>query len=221
MAPQEPRPRDHLLSGQHLRPRGLPDLTHLGRRRWVVRVAKYTLPLLGLALLASIALWPEFVRMADQERVSFRRLVSAQVDAARVLDARYRGVDERGRPYTFTATIAQQDGPDRVNLTLPKGDVTSENGTWIMIQGKTGVYMQHDALLDLSGDVTLYREDGTTVSTDSATVDLKGGAAIGNERVHAEGPFGTLDAQAFAIIDRGNVMQFTGPARLVLNGAGK
>ena len=87
-----------------------------------------------------------------------------------------------------------------------------------MLQGDTGVYMQHSSLLDLSGNVTLYREDGTTVTTDTATVDLKAGAAANNSRVHAEGPFGTLDAQAFAITDNGNVMQFTGPARLVMNG---
>jgi lipopolysaccharide export system protein LptC len=36
--------------------------------------------------------------------------------------------------------------------------------------------------------------------------------------VHAEGPFGTLDAQGFALTDKGSVIQFTGPGRLVLNG---
>ena len=36
-------------------------------------------------------------------------------------DARYRGVDEQGRPYTVTAATAQQVAPERVNLTDAEG----------------------------------------------------------------------------------------------------
>jgi lipopolysaccharide export system protein LptC len=49
------------------------------------------------------------------------------------------------------------------------------------------------------------------------SMDLKSGAAASSQPVHAEGPFGTLDAQGFALVDKGAVVQFTGPARLVLN----
>ena len=39
---------------------------------------------------------------------------------------------------------------------------------------------------------------------------------------HVEGPFGTLDAQGFAMLDRAiAVIQFTGPGRMVLNGGSK
>ncbi len=64
----------------------------------------------------------------------------------------------------------------------------------------------------------LYRDDGTTLKSSVATIDLKQGAAAGNEPVHAEGPFGVLDAQAFALTDKGDTIQFTGPAKLVING---
>ena len=40
-------------------------------------------------------------------------------------------------------------------------------------------------------------------------------------RTRAEGPFGTLEAQGFAVVDQGAVIQFTGPARLVMNGHGQ
>jgi lipopolysaccharide export system protein LptC len=50
-------------------------------------------------------------------------------------------------------------------------------------------------------------------------MNLKQGAAASNDYTHAEGPFGTLDAQGFMLVDKGNVIQFFGPARLVLNGA--
>ena len=86
-----------------------------------------------------------------------------------------------------------------------------------MVQSRSGVYTQHAGQLDLSGDVVLYRDDGLTLLTDAATLDLKAGVASSADRVHAEGPFGTLDAQGFAVVDHGSVAQFTGPGRLVLN----
>ena len=79
--------------------------------------------------------------------------------------------------------------------------------------------VQQDNALDLSGDVMLYRDDGTTLYTESAAIDLKQGAAAGSEPVHAEGPFGRLDAKGFALTDKGEEIQFAGPAQLLLNGS--
>lgn len=190
----------------------------LARRRWSVGIAKRLLPVFALALLASVALWPEFARETEQARFSYRRdAVVAQ--SGEMTDAAYHGVDERGRPYTMTAVKAHQVSPERINLIDPKGDITLESGNWLMVQSRKGVYLQHLDNLDLSRDVVLYRDDGTTIATDAATIDLKAGAAAGADMVHAEGPFGTLDAQGFALTDKGSAIQFFGPGRLVLNAA--
>ena len=53
----------------------------------------------------------------------------------------------------------------------------------------------------------------------AASIDLKDGAAAGAEPVHAEGPFGTLDAQGFTVTDKGTSIQFAARRGLVLNGA--
>jgi len=74
-------------------------------------------------------------------------------------------------------------------------------------------------LLDLSHDVQLYRDDGVTMRTQSAAVDLKQGAAASSDRTHAEGPFGQLDSQGFTVLDKGSTIQFQGPAHLILNQA--
>jgi lipopolysaccharide export system protein LptC len=50
-------------------------------------------------------------------------------------------------------------------------------------------------------------------------MNLKLGAGDSDQYTHAEGPFGTLDAQGFTLVDKGAVIQFHGPARLVMNGA--
>jgi lipopolysaccharide export system protein LptC len=190
----------------------------LARRRFAINLTKWLLPVGALLLLGSMALWPELDRLRDQERISFQRMTSVN-GGATLTDARYRGVDEQGRPYTVTAATAEQVTQDRINLTAPKADIALANGTWLMLQSKHGVYLQNSNQLDLSKDVTLYRDDGTTVTSASASIDLKLGAAAGAEPTHAEGPFGTLDAKGFTITDKGTAIQFIGPAHLVLNGS--
>ena len=200
-----------------IRLRRPPSASGIARRRVVVRLTKFLLPVAALALLALIALWPELDRGKDHGRLTFSR-ISAEVDGAKLTDARYRGIDEQGRPYTITAKTAKQVTPERVNLTTPVGDVSLKDGSWFQVRSKDGVYQQRAGSLDLSHEVILYRDDGTTLTTESASIDLKNGAGAGAEPVHAEGPFGTLDAQGFTLTDNGGAIQFTGPARLVLNG---
>lgn len=189
--------------------------------RWSVGLAKRLLPLGALALLSSVALWPEISRTTEHAKLLVRH-GGLEAESGVLTDPAYHGVDAQGRPFTLTADTAHQVSNDRVNLVSPKGDSTLPSGSWLMVQSRQGVYTQRPtSTLDLSDQVQLYRDDGTTMRTESATVDLKAGAANGAEQVHAEGPFGTLDAQGFSMTDRGTVLQFTGPGRLVLNAAGR
>lgn len=208
----------HIVGLGLARRRSLPSATSLARRRWRITWAKRLLPLLGLALLASITLWPDLDGGTTGERVSFHISESAPEGGGKLLDARYSSVNEHGDPYTVTAAKAVQVAPDRVNLDQPKGDVTLQSGSWVMLEAKKGVYGPKSHELDLSGEVTLYRDDGTTLRSASATIDLVQGAAASGVPVSAEGPFGTLDATGFTLLDGGAVIQFRGPARLILNG---
>jgi lipopolysaccharide export system protein LptC len=215
LASPPPVPRaGRLLGGRVRRP---PTSAAITRRRWIVGLGKRALPVVGLGLLALVAMWPEIARQVDQARVLYRRGLGMP-ESGVLVDARYRGDDDSGRPYTLTATAARQDGPERVNLTGPVGDIALSGGGWAQVKAATGVYMRKDRQLDLAGEVTLYRDDGTVMSTDAATVDLKEGVVASGKMTHVEGPFGTLDAQGFTITERGQVAQFSGPGRLVLNG---
>lgn len=200
--------------------RRAPSSAAIAWRRRAIGAVKWLLPLLALLLLSSIALWPEIARMRDHAQRGLRRALQLEAEAGLMRDPRYHGIDERGRPYTVTASSAQQLGSNRVNLENPKGDLVTEGGTWVMGEAKRGVFIQHQSMMDLAQDVVLYREDGTRLYTDTATMDLKTGAAASADNTHAEGPFGTLDAsEGFALVDKGAVIQFNGPSHLVLNGS--
>ena len=219
LRPNAREPARERLVLQGTRQRRTVTARQIAFRRFRVRTAKVGLPILALLLLSSVALWPEIARMGDQGRLSFRRIAAVEAQSGRMLNPRYRGVSEKGRPYTLTGTAATQAGQNRVDLDDPKGDVVLENGTWLQVESKKGVYLQHTEELDMSHDVVLYRDDGTVIRTQSAVVDVKQGAATSSDQTHAEGPFGVLDAQGFTLTDKGGVIQFEGPARLIMNGA--
>jgi lipopolysaccharide export system protein LptC len=207
----------YLVGAASTRDRLLPTPSRIARRRFLITVTKWLLPVGAMGLLALIALWPEINQTATKARLAMAH-VSGELDGGKLIDARYNGLDEKGRPYTITAATAWQIDVERVGLTLPKGDITLENGTWLMLTAKEGTFVQHANQLDLVKEVTLYRDDGTTMHTDSASIDVRAGAAAGSEPVHVEGPFGVLDAQGFTVMDKGSAIDFPGPAHVVLNG---
>ncbi len=215
----ERRTGGYLLGGISVRGRRLPTPGKIARRRFLITLTKWVLPLVAMALLSTIALWPEIdaatTKAALGDEACVRRSGGRQTDRCAL--QRHR---RKGRPYTVTATTAWRIDAQKVGLTLPKGDITLENGTWLMLTSKQGTFVQGTNQLDLVKDVTLYRDDGTTMHTESASIDVKAGAAAGSEPVHVEGPFGVLDARGFAVMDKGNAIDFSGPAHVIMNGTG-
>ncbi len=218
--PDDPhRTSGYLLRDPNLRNRALPTEGGIARRRFLITLTKWLLPLGAMLLLATIALWPEIDAATNKAKLAMAH-VSADVQGGKLVEARYNGVDDKGRPYTITAATAWQMTPSVIGLTLPKGDITLENGTWLMLTAKEGTFVQNLNQLDLVKQVTLYRDDGTTMHTESASIDLKAGGAAGAEPVHVEGPFGMLDAEGFTVTEQGAAIDFSGPAHVVLNGTG-
>jgi lipopolysaccharide export system protein LptC len=196
-----------------------PSAGQLARRRVLVAVAKRMLPLAALALLATIALWPEFESAADRGRVAFRRVAEVRPDALQVVNPRYQGVDEQNRPYNVTADRALQAGSDEiVDLQAPRADLLLTDGGWVYLEARDGRYDKAGSRLDLVGDVTVHHDDGTQFVTARARMDVAGGHAEGDDPVAAQGPFGTLTAEGFRLRDRGQVVIFTGRSRAVLEG---
>lgn len=212
--------------------RRVPNSGEIARRRRLLRWTKWVLPAAALLLLVSIATWPELDRSMNSARLGLKQASHVQVDSGRMLGARYHGLDSHDRPYMITSDEAQQvagvaraavpgthagKAEERVNLTRPIADSLDQSGNWTRISAQSGVYMQHGQLLDLSRDVTLYRDDGIMMTSPVAGLDLRSGVVASDDWVHAEGPFGVLDAQGFLISQRDGLAQFRGPARLVLN----
>ncbi len=194
--------------------------TNIARRSLRVTLLKRALPAAALLLLAALALAPSWQSGPDANRVTYHVSQSTGTAASRMQDATYHGRDQQGQPYTVTAASAVQKGPNSVTLTAPEGDITLKSGAWLMLKSATGDYNQKNDMLNLNGGVTLYRNDGTIVTTKGTAIDLRQGGASGTNPVQVTGPFGTLNAQnGFSITGRGDKITFHGPATLILSQA--
>ncbi len=103
-------------------------------------------------------------------------------------------------------------------LDLPRADIKSSNGQTTVVTANSGVYQSNTQFIDLFGDVTMTRENGTQIVTASARLDTANNAAEGHDPVVGHGPSGNIKAQGFQFIDQGDIVIFTGATDLWLRG---
>lgn len=188
-----------------------PSPEAMARRRSRLKFAKWALPALACFFLVSIAIWPEINHLLHQDRAILREMRHVRVDSGSMERAIYRDIDSHNHPYTLTSRNAHQTGDGHIDLDRPEADITLTHGEWMHIRADHGVYMQHQQTLNLDGHVVMYRNDGTLLYSPSADMDIKQQVIATHNWVHAEGPFGTQDAQSAFLDQHANIIQFMGP----------
>lgn len=195
-------------------------LTRLPGNRYSRRVAllKMALPTAGLALLLMVVAWPRLAPLF--ERLRFAAIDLREARELRMLNPRYAGTDRDGKPFVITAAVGRQlpDRNDVMALDHPEANLKSHSGADIVVTADSGVYQTQTQFLDAFGHVTLTHENGTKITTDSARLDLANRGAEGHDNVEGHGPSGDIVAQGFRVIDKGEIVIFTGRSNLLLKG---
>jgi lipopolysaccharide export system protein LptC len=178
------------------------------------------LPVIGVALLVLVAIWPRLGPLLESVRFGFPVIDLREAHELRMLNPRYAGVDRENRPYVVTSAIGRQasNRDDLMSLERPRAEMTMRNGALVVVTAATAMYQSQAQLLDLFGDVNLVRDDGTRFVTNTAHVDVAADSAVGNDPVTGHGPSGDITAQGFRVVDRGNTIVFTGKSNLLLKG---
>ena len=184
----------------------------------MVATLKLLLPSIAAVLVILVAIWPQIQPRTASLPLAAVSISQEELDNLAMVNARYIGLDGGSRPYTVTADMATQVSPksDHIQLHSPKADITLENGTWIALTAENGDYRKDAQTIELEGDVNLFHDAGYEFHSESAFIDLGSGNAFGFEPVAGQGPFGTLKSIGFQVLDKGERIVFTGPARLVL-----
>ena len=199
-------------------PRRVRPNVALAARRYsrFVHLMKLALPALALGLMLLLAAWPRVEGAFETVRMSLPRIDLSDASDLHMVKARFTGLDRDNRPFVVTAAIARQKPhlDDLITLERPKGDLTTASGNWLELSGDTGFYQPQPQLLDLFGNVSLYQDKGDEFHSTSAHVNMSAGTAEGDDPVTGQGPFGSVSAQGFRILDHGDTIVFTGHAQL-------
>jgi lipopolysaccharide export system protein LptC len=191
---------------------------HLLANRYSRRVAllKVALPAIGISLLLLVIVWPRVAPLFERLRVAAIDLREAR--ELRMINPRYAGTDRDGRPFVVTAAIGRQipQRDDVMALDQPVAHVLSHSGAKIVITSESGVYQTPTQFLDMFGNVTVNHENGGTFVTTSARLDVANNAAEGHTPLEGHGPRGDVTGQGFQIIDKGDIVIFTGQSSLLL-----
>lgn len=170
---------------------------HRGRDRHSrqVAIAKIALPLVALALLASLFIYSKTnaVRdgliFADSE---LRRMASE----AQITNPRFTGVTTAGDAFSVSATIATPDAPipGRIDLTDPNTAISFASGVDLATSAKTGSLDIRTNIARLDGDVFLNTSNGYRIETDGIEMNFRTGNVESPDGVTASGPIGRIEA---------------------------
>jgi len=189
-----------------------------------VSLMKLVLLMVALILVALVVVWPYIAPKDSHFRIGFAAVQEVGDGEPSAFNARFVGIDAENRPITITADVVHNllpESKEPVSLEMPKADITLQDGSWLVLMAKKGVYDWQTKSLELTDSVNLFHDTGCEFHTSQATIDVDGFAADGNEPVHGHGPFGELTAEGFRVRDKGRRIFFDGKATLVLRpGAG-
>jgi len=179
---------------------------------------KVILPVLALFLVLLIFAWPLLQSEDLRFRLNFAALSANQKEEPSMINPRFLGIDKENLAYSITADLARNlsIGTPSVELEMPKADISLNDGTWLVLTAKSGVFQEANNTLDLKGSVNLFHDSGYEFQTKNAEINLKEGLARGTEAVRGQGPFGELQGQGFNLLDKGKVIIFTGKSKLMI-----
>jgi len=184
----------------------------------VVRFLKFILPIAALLLVVIVVAWPYVQKESIQLTIGFTTGMVGGSEQPIMVNPRYTGTDSDQQPFSVTADLARNLVLDttRVELEMPKADITLDDGTWLVVTAETGVYGRNEELLDLAGSVNMFHDQGYEIVTDAVHIDLAARTAESVTPVVGQGPIGELTSEGFRMNNVDRTIYFTGKATLRL-----
>jgi lipopolysaccharide export system protein LptC len=182
-----------------------------------VRIMKGALPLsaIGLVILVlAYILQPTPARI----QMSFQRVSKLANDLA-MDNPRLSGTDNDGQPFVVYARSAtpQAGAPDHISLQAIVADFSLKDGTAIHLTAGNGIMNTTTHLLQMGGGVQMAAQNGYEAAADSAMADLRAGTIHGEKGISANGAFGRITSQRFAMNRTSRQLHFWGNVHMLLN----
>lgn len=199
-------------------------LRNASRNRYssFVTFMKVALPVVAVGLVLLIVVWPQFWDADSRFTLPSIKITADDLNSRQMINPQYQGFDKDDRPFSVTADLATQkpNNDEVVDLDKPKAKLMLQNGKWVTIDARSGVYDQQQQTMKLKGQVNLTHEDDFVMTTEEVTVGIKAGTAASASPVEGHGPDGNLTGEGFRLLDEGARIFLLGKSRVVLYDTG-
>jgi len=204
-----------LVAGRPVHPSGPPPLGKARRRSLVIRALRWLLPLIMVGVVALLV--GLVAQHAARRRAASDREAQAPI---RMLDPRFFGRDNQGRPYILGASQAARDEAslEIVRLRDPKVTLDMDGTHPSTLTADTGVFHEDTRLLYLKGHVKADNAKTSQFATDEAVVNTQTGVVSGPAALSSQTPAGDLQSRSFDVLDKGNRIVFKGGVHARLSG---
>ncbi len=185
---------------------------------YLVSMLKVIFPVVAVSLILLIVAWPYLQKQTMKFTIGFSTQEVIDEDEPTMINPRYAGVDDDLKPFSVTADIARNLVLDstRVELEMPKADLTMSDGSWLLITAKQGLYNRTAQVMDLTGNVNVFHDMGYEIKTEAVRISFMDGTAESALAVSGHGPVGEINAEGFRMNNKTRVIHFTGKAVLHL-----
>ena len=160
----------------------------------VVRTAKLGLPVLGVVLIAVLAISP-FDKRGDVSFLLDKKGVDKATERMRIESARYSGEDASGNKFVIQANRAIQQKSD-VPIVMIEG-IMAEMGLpqgSLVINADHGNYDLDNQMVQVNGPVKVVGADGYRLETSNVQVDMKQHTLQSRRQVSGTMKLGTFEA---------------------------
>ena len=160
----------------------------------LVRTAKFGLPVLGVVLIAVLAVSP-FDKRGDVSFILDKKGVDKATERMRIESARYSGEDASGNKFVIQANRAIQQKSDvpivmiegiMAQMGLPQGP--------LVINANHGNYDLDNQMVQVNGPVKVAGADGYRLETSNVQVDMKQHTLQSRGQVSGTMKLGTFEA---------------------------
>jgi len=191
--------------------------TAAGRHSRFVRLAKISLPIVGLVIAAVVI--GRFWLFSHLPGLNMPAVLFSK-NGLTMVEPRLTG-RSRDRAYDIGANRATQDftSPKVVQLEQLAGRIEMKDNGWAKVESRTGTYDGNTDRLKLVGGVKVTTSTGYLLNAQDADIDLSKGNMSTDKPVHINGPTGQLDAGGARVTDGGATIQFSGGVHMTINPA--
>ena len=159
-----------------------------------VKYAKILIAISVFLLFCLIFLYP-LIKKDTVVRIALTSVEKGASEPTKMSNPNFHGFDANNQPYNVTAKTATQLDEDNVTLESLNGDIALKDGKWLSVTALTGKLKVKEHLLDLSGSVDIFSDDGYEMRTELLNIDISKKIATTNLEVKGQGLLGKISSQ--------------------------